>query len=192
MPRKKFFSNLSSFIFLALFVIILLNPSAKAAIIQGLMKIGFFQPDVDKGHIKLINPVPAGILFKNAQGEIISLQDLKGKVVFINFWATWCPPCQAEMPAIHTLYQRFENNPNVFFLIVSVDDSFAKAKEFIRNKNYSLPIYTPASMIPEELLGESIPTTLIINKKGQVVFRHEGMADFSSPETITLLNRLSK
>jgi thiol-disulfide isomerase/thioredoxin len=108
--------------------------------------------------------------------------DLKGKVVFINFWATWCAPCRAEMPSINVLYDRYKDNANMVFLIVEIEGRKAKAEAFMKEQQLTLPISFPNSDIPKEWLSGSIPSTVILDKAGNVATRHEGMADYSSPD----------
>jgi len=79
-------------------------------------------------------------------GNTRSLEDLKGKVIFMNLWATWCPPCIAEMPSIEKLYK--EMGQEVAFVMLSLDRNFETAKAFDKKKGYNLPIYAPASSLP--------------------------------------------
>ena len=72
---------------------------------------------------------------KNLNGEFTDLSEYKGKVVFINIWATWCPPCVAEMPNIQSLYDKIEND-NIEFIMLSMDNSEEKAKKFIDKKGF--------------------------------------------------------
>ncbi len=137
-------------------------------------------------------PEQAGndVLFKDKDGKTISLNSLKGKVVFINFWATWCPPCIHEMPSIDKLKKSFKDNDNIAFLMVDVDNKIKKSTAFMEKKKYDLPVYVPAGNIPPDYLGGSIPTTVILDKKGNLVARIEGGRDYSSPEIIKALNEL--
>lgn len=134
----------------------------------------------------------AEISLVDEQGNSVSLKSLRGKVVFINFWATWCPPCVREMPSINTLKKSFEDKDNIVFLMVDVDGNLAKSKGFMNKHNYDLPVFAPASKIPPEFLGGAIPTTVILDKNGQMVARMEGGRDYSSPEIrnalVSLLN----
>ncbi len=129
---------------------------------------------------------------KNLDGKEVSLKDYRGKKVMLNFWATWCPPCIAEMPSISKLYNRFKDNKNVVFLMVDVDGNTKKSTRFMEKKNYSLPVYTPASAIPSSILDGSIPTTLIVDKKGKIVFKHTGGADYGNEKLIKFLDDLAK
>ncbi|WP_293943582.1 MULTISPECIES: TlpA family protein disulfide reductase [unclassified Sphingobacterium] len=132
------------------------------------------------------------VSFKDEAGTIVSLSELKGKVIFINFWATWCPPCIHEMPSINTLRQGFKNNKNIEFLMVDVDNDIDQSAAFMKKNNYDLPLYTPAGEIPPEFLGGSIPTTVILDKSGQIVERLEGSRDYAAPEIAKALEELTK
>lgn len=131
-----------------------------------------------------------GISFKDENGKDITLSSLKGKVVFINFWATWCPPCIHEMPSINTLKQSFKGNDNIIFLMVDVDGTMEKSKAFMSENKYDLQVYVPNGEIPSNFLGNAIPTTVIIDKKGELVNRMEGGRDYADPEILKSLNEL--
>lgn len=132
----------------------------------------------------------AGISFKDKDGKTVSLSSLKGKVVFINFWATWCPPCIQEMPTINELKQSYKGNDDIVFLMVDVDNNIEKSTAFMEDKKYDLPVYVPASEIPSDYLGSAIPTTVILDKSGDMIARMEGGRDYNSPDIIKALNEL--
>lgn len=189
---KLSISNISTALLVIFALLLFFSPDAKGLLIQALMNVGLFQPDVEEERAsENLLSTPSGIQFKDGSGNITNLSDLKGKVVFINFWATWCPPCRAEMPSIETLYQQSQDK-NIVFLMVDVDDDYKKSKKFIDKKKFTLPVFTPASSIPKSMLSGSIPTTIILNKKGQVVFQHEGAADYTNKQVVNLLDKLSK
>lgn len=135
-------------------------------------------------------PQVEGIAFKDEDGKTVSLNSLKGKVVFINFWATWCPPCIHEMPSINELKKSFKGNDDIVFLMVDVDNKMEKSVAFMQEKKYDLPVYVPASNIPSDYLGGAIPTTVILDKSGDMIARIEGGRDYTSPEIIKALNEL--
>lgn len=147
------------------------------------MSIGLFQPDPAgyTRHHESLNDIP-DIQFKDAAGNTTSLSTLKSKIVFINYWATWCPPCIAEMPRVNELYKKFRNDPDVTFLLVDVDNNLPKAKAFILKNGYDLPLYTQMSNVPDTLLDGTIPTTLVFSKDGKLIYKHSGAADYSSKE----------
>ena len=186
--------NKSNIIFLALGLILLFSADAKAYLQQGLMKVGFFQPDLEKKEIVNPNNLNTYSSFKmiNQKGETITLGDLKGKVVFINFWATWCPPCIAEMPSIQVLYDKFKDDNEVVILTLEVEGKADKADKFMKRKNLNLPVYFPQSSIPRELFNGSLPTTVILDKQGNIAHITLGMADYSGQDIVDFLNEIKQ
>lgn len=125
----------------------------------------------------------------NEDGQVVTLDSFKGKVVFVNFWATWCPPCIAEMPGIENLYQSADHQ-NINFAIISLDDDFEKAKAFKKKKGYTFPIFTLASQLPPELEADVLPTTYVLDKDGVIKMKHDGMAKYDSDSFKKYLNDL--
>lgn len=117
----------------------------------------------------------------------VTLAQFKGKVVFINNWASWCPPCVAEMPSIQNLKNTLKDE-NIVFIMVSYDDSPEKALRFIQKKNFDFAVYFPGKEYPYHT--KSIPATFILDKKGKVVASHTGMANFDNPDLIKKIKDL--
>lgn len=185
-------SNLLNGLFAIAVIIIIFNPSAKAILMRGLMKVGLFQPDVSQTiNVNEASDLPE-IVFENSDGEAINLRDKKGKVVFINFWATWCPPCIAEMPSVNDLQEKLKGNKSIVFIMVDTDHDFSRSVPFVKNHQFTFPVYQANSVIPGNLLGSAIPTTVIFNKKGKMVFKHEGGADYGNPKVLAYLQQLSE
>jgi len=128
---------------------------------------------------------------KSTNGKIIELESLKGKVVFLNFWATWCGPCISEMPSINKLHNKLKGNKDVVFLMVDVDGAIGNSAEFMAKENYSLPVFVPVGEIDAALFSESLPTTLIINKSGKVILKNEGEAKYDTKEMFDLISKLA-
>ncbi|WP_225034589.1 TlpA family protein disulfide reductase [Winogradskyella sp. SM1960] len=117
----------------------------------------------------------------------LDFKDTKGKVVFINFWATWCPPCIAEMPSIQDVYNDY--NDKVVFLFVTTDD-FDKVEKFKTKNGFNFEVYSPLSAPPLELSVHSIPRTFIINKSGEIVVDESGAVDWNSKKVRSQLDEL--
>lgn len=115
----------------------------------------------------------------NDKGETISTETLKGKTVFVNLWATWCPPCVAEMPGIESLYSQTQGEQNAFVLI-SLDDDFETAKAWVAKKGFKAPIYYTKEL-PELFQVGSIPTTFIFDKNGKIIFKAVGGDNYNTP-----------
>ena len=118
-------SNLINGLFIIALLILIFNPGAKALVIKGLMQVGFFRPDIDNA--KENHETAADATFTNLSGTDINLSSLKGKVVFLNFWAAWCPPCIAEMPGINELHKEFIDRADVVFVMVDADGDLHKS-----------------------------------------------------------------
>jgi thiol-disulfide isomerase/thioredoxin len=190
-------SNLITAILVAFVLAMLIKPDFKGYVIQNLMKVGLFQPKVPESIGTALIETESSlenedILFKSIDGKVVDLKDQKGKVVFINFWATWCPPCVAEMPAIQKLYTHFKGDDRVLFLLVDVDNKPDKSQKFMDKRKFDLPVYTPESTIPSILLTGAIPTTVVLNKNRKIVFRHEGTADYSNNEFVNYIKELAE
>lgn len=194
LKKKATMSNILYTVIMAVLLITLISPDAKSLMIRGMMKVGLFQPDIPEKEAgialdKQVQKAPEAV-FKNGAGEEVKISELKGKVIFINFWATWCPPCRAEMPTIEKLYQQFKDNKDIVFLIVDADDSYAKAAQYLQDNHLDLPLYVPAGSIPYAYLSGALPTTVMINKKGKMVFRYAGAADYSDPKMVDFVKKL--
>ncbi|WP_316750431.1 TlpA disulfide reductase family protein [Pedobacter gandavensis] len=193
--RKMFNkSNVINVLMGALILVVLFVPSAKALMIQGLMKVGLFAPDTSIEHRKAMETEQpaslAGIKFKDAAGKELDLGDLKGKVIFINFWATWCPPCLAEMPSVNKLYEQFKTDPDVVFIMVDADSDFPKAKKYMDRKGYQMPVFAVASRIPQQLFAGSLPTTVVLDKHGRISYHEVGAADYANKKFIDFIKQL--
>jgi thiol-disulfide isomerase/thioredoxin len=183
--KKKLitWSNFTTVVLALLMIVLVVSPQAKAIMIEGLMKIGLFKPPVENTEpAKTVsgsaNTAPS-LLLKDPEGKVIDIKNQQGKVLFINFWATWCPPCIAEMPSINEMYARYKNNPKAMILEIDVDNNFSKSVPFMKKHNYQMPVYNIASELPRGFLSGAIPTTVIIDKTGTVVARHEGGANYT-------------
>ncbi|WP_304068225.1 TlpA family protein disulfide reductase [Pedobacter glucosidilyticus] len=192
---KKLFSwsNISTVLLVVFALAMLFSPQVKGKVIEGLMMVGLFQPDLPQDQeIKAASISKEEVVFKDASGKEVRLSSLKGKVVFINFWATWCPPCIAEMPSIHQMVQHLKGNDKLVVLTVDVDQDLRKSLKFMQKRNFDLPVYILASAVPSAYLGNSIPTTIVLNKQGKLVFKHEGGADYTNKKFIDFIIKLSQ
>lgn len=124
---------------------------------------------------------------KSYSNDVINLKDLQGKVVVVNFWATWCPPCIAEMPSLQILYDNYSDK--VEFLFVS-DETLETIKKFKSKKGFYFTVFNPLSEPPKELSTTSIPRTFVINKKGEIVIDESGAVNWNSEKVREQLNQL--
>lgn len=123
---------------------------------------------------------------KDLQGNEVNLADFKDKVIFMNIWATWCPPCIAEMPNIQSLYDKV-NNDEVVFIMLSMDNEVSKVQRYIDKKGFTFPVYMAASKVPDVFRAPSIPTTLVISPKGKIISKRVGMANYDKKSFLNFL-----
>jgi thiol-disulfide isomerase/thioredoxin len=180
--------NIFNALFIIILLVIVLVPDAKAFLIRGLMEIGFYSPKVE--NTKEIATSLEGIQFKDVKRNLIDLGDLKGKVIFLNFWATWCPPCRAEMPSINKLYAQFKDDKDVVFIFADADGDFVKSGKFMSDRKYAMPVYKVESNIPEQVFTGALPTTVIFDKQGRLSFKHEGVANYADKKIVDFLKKL--
>jgi peroxiredoxin len=142
-------------------------------------------------------PVAAGgqaadFKLEKLDGTTVSLESLRGKVVFLNVWATWCEPCREEMPSMQTLYDDFKGNKDFVMLAVSQDTKGrAAVAPYVAKNGYHFTIL----LDPENKIGETydvsgVPETFIIDRKGQIVAHHMGAFDWSRPDVKDALQQL--
>jgi len=136
-------------------------------------------------------PMAPHFSLDNLDGKKVELKQYRGKIVFLNFWATWCGPCKEEMPSMEALYQKFKER-GFAFLAISVDyDEKKKVKEFMDKHHYTFPVLIdPRSLTLDLYKVREIPTTILIDKKGKMVGKAIGPKDWNHPEIVNILNQL--
>lgn len=129
--------------------------------------------------------------FPDLDGRMVSLSNYKGKVVLVNIWATWCPPCVAEIPSLDKLYKMLKDD-DFELLAVSVDEGGKKAVErFMKKKNFSFPVLLdPEGRITQLYRTTGVPESFIIRKDGVIADRVMGAIDWTSPKAIEYFQKL--
>lgn len=123
-------------------------------------------------------------------GETVRLSDLEGQVVLVNFWATWCKPCEEEMPSMQRLYQAFEGRP-FQLLAVSVDDATAPVQEFRERFQLDFPILLdPEKRAAAAYQAYRFPETVLIDARGEIVGRFIGPREWDSPAYVEQIRSL--
>jgi len=130
---------------------------------------------------------------RNLKGNMEGLDDHLGKVIVVNFWATWCVPCVKEMPSFENLYRRYRSQ-GLTLLAVSLDKGDStKVQEFADKYKLSFPILLDTKGVAEKLYPSfSIPFTYVIDKQGRVVARVDGAKNWESSETFEAVEHLLK
>jgi len=126
---------------------------------------------------------------QDLEGKNFHLDQAKGKVTLVNIWATWCPPCIAEMPSLQELYNDYSDKME--FVLVSNEDNTV-INSFLKKKGYNLKIYRPLSKTPETFDVKSIPRTFLLDRQGNIIIDESGAANWNSESVRTIIDELLK
>ncbi len=173
-------------------VIMLVSPDAKSFILRQMMHTGLFNASIDTENSATSNQPATDFYFEDSQGNIQNTKSLRGKVVFINFWASWCPPCRAEFPSIEALYSNYKDNPNMFFLMINEDNNLAAAHSYLEKENYTVPFYKSKGNVSEEIYTGMLPTTIVLDKEGRIRLHHTGFANYGSEKFMKQIEDLMR
>jgi thiol-disulfide isomerase/thioredoxin len=142
------------------------------------------------------SPLPSAALadydwiVQSLDGPDFKMTDAKGKVVFLNFWATWCSPCVAEMASIQRLYEKLRDRGVVFACISN--EKASKVSRFVRRKGFTLPIYTMRGSPPAVFDNQRVPATFILSRDGRIALKHIGSAKWDDDKTVDFIKRLTE
>ncbi len=145
---------------------------------------------------KFVTPLQLGqsapdFTFPDLDGKEVSLSDFRGKVVFVNIWATWCPPCREEMPSMQKLYERFKGQ-DFEILAVSIDaDGREAVAPFMQQMNLTFPaLLDPDEKIRRLYAITGVPESFIIDRNGILVERVIGALDWAAPKVFRFFQAL--
>jgi len=148
------------------------------------------KPDI-KNLVLIKNPKKyEDVIFKDINQKNVDLDDFKGKLILLNFWATWCAPCKEEMPSLDNLQSNSNfSNLKIFPINIGQED-ISKSKFFFKELNIvNLNIYSDASItLAKKFSLRGVPTTILFNKEGNEFARIIGSIDFNDEKFITWLN----
>lgn len=135
--------------------------------------------------------VPPQFKLENIKGDVIALDDYKGKVLFLNFWASWCGPCVHEMPSIERLNKHYQDDDEVEILLVNLGEDRETVEAFLVGGGYTLEtLLDKDNMVGTSYGVRSIPTTLFFNKEGMVVASKTGAHDWDRDGVKAILDSL--
>lgn len=169
---KKNWSNL----LFAIFLILMLIPATRTPIQVTVNRVFSFSPSIISED-KQENLKAFEWQLIDLEGNEINLSNSKNEVILINVWATWCPPCIAEMPSLQELYNDYKDQVDFYFV---ANDKPEAVKKFLAKHKYNFPVFMQASNAPNQLQSNSLPTTFLIDKKGNIVVSKTGAANWNS------------
>lgn len=187
MKKIKLFiqKNKSNLLFIGVLVLLLL-PQTRMPIQVFIQRMVSFSPsEVDAEESEVLQDYTWQL--EQLEGGTKYFSESKKKVVLINFWATWCPPCIAEMPSLQKLYDAYGNKVDFYFV---TSEEKEVVQRFMDKKEYTFPVYIQTSKAPRLLTSSSLPTTYVIAKDGEIRVNKVGVADWDSKKTREILDRL--
>ncbi|MCH1546660.1 MAG: TlpA family protein disulfide reductase [Candidatus Marinimicrobia bacterium] len=155
-----------------------------------IMQAPALEPSLKDGNIISIDFETNALQFTDLDSKMFSIQDFKGKTLFINYWATWCNPCLAEMPSMADLYERYSSNDAIVFLYLSREE-LKTIQEYIPKDEslQKLPIYKVVTD-DEFFATTGIPTTFIINSSGDLIVKDVGSAFWNDQSVFNFIDNL--
>lgn len=151
------------------------------------------RPTSGVGQAVAVGDIAPDFQLEDTKGNKVSLSDLRGKVVMVNFWATWCPPCIEEMPSMEKLQEVMAGDDFVMLAINTEQNGRAVVPKFLEKTSYSFPILYDEKGLVQKLYGVyKFPESFIVGKDGNVVEKIIGPLDWSNPKIINYLKSLVK
>lgn len=165
-------------LFFYIFIILLIIPQTRKPISTQLIRLSMRKPKVTvETSAPKLQTEDYTMSFVDTENNPLSLEELKGEVVLLNFWATWCPPCRAEMPSLQELYNDYGDKISI--LLVSNEEPEV-IRNFMEDSGYDMPFYLQKSPFTSSFQVNSIPTTYLISKNGTIVSEKKGAANWNS------------
>lgn len=184
--EKNFIQKHWSNLLFGVFIVLIIIPQTRQPIQVVLNRIIAFSPTE-------INKLDRDILkdyewyFKNENNQTVNFIQSEGKPVLVNYWATWCAPCIAEMPDLQKLYSDYKDEVD-FYFITSEEPRIVEA--FLDKENYNLPVYYFLSSPPDLLKSSSLPTTFLIDTRGEIIMKKTGAANWNSKTVRKTIDKL--
>jgi len=119
-----------------------------------------------------------------------NLKNLRGKVLFLNFWGTWCPPCRTEWPTIQKLYDLKKDK--LEFALIAMQDQEDDVKKFLKENNYTVPVYIAESPLDPKILPVAFPTSYLIGKDGRILKKEDSSMDWSKDSVLEFIDNVTK
>jgi peroxiredoxin len=141
----------------------------------------------------VVGDIAPDFQLEDTHGKQVSLSDLRGKIVLVNFWATWCPPCIEEMPSMERLNEVMAGDDFVMLAINTEETGRSVVPEFLAKTPYTFPIlYDDKGVVQKQYGVFKFPESFVVGKDGIVTEKIIGPLDWSSVKTITYLKSLTK
>ncbi len=171
-----------------LLVLLIIIPGTRTKVVSTIKRVTLIPPlGLNASSDEKISTADFQWSFQEMNGNTVSLEQMKGEVIFLNFWATWCPPCIAEMPSIQKLHNNYGDR--IKMVLVSQEKP-ETIKAFLEKNNYSMPTYILTGPIPEVFQSRSIPSSFLISPEGKLILKKKGAAKWDSRKVIKIMDKM--
>jgi thiol-disulfide isomerase/thioredoxin len=182
---KKYFSEsskikiISDFIFY-IFIMLMIIPGTRKEVSSLIIRATMRKPSViSEAKTVSLNPNDYEFYIEGLNAEVHNLSEFKGKPILLNYWATWCPPCRAEMPSIQKLYNDYQNK---MAIILVTNEERSIVENYLSENNYDLPVYFQRSQMSNAISASAYPTTFLISPNGKILVKKTGAANWNSED----------
>jgi thiol-disulfide isomerase/thioredoxin len=183
--KKTTIGIILDFLFFALLIGMII-PDSRKVISSTVIRYTMFQPSRSSDIIFVgSNDLTCQLI--TPEGEVTYPKQSLGKPIFINFWATWCPPCIAEMPSIQKLYDKYEGR--VDFYLISNEELSVMTKDF-EKRGFNMPIYKLNGKVSEKFYSRKIPSSFLISPEGKIVMQKHGAADWDGKKVFAIIDKM--
>ena len=146
----------------------------------------------DMGVIKMVQALPVEFRLNDLNGQPVSLSDFRGKIVFLNFWTTWCYACRIEMPAMEKLHQKFKNK-DFAMVTINLQESASQAKQFFKDFELTFTALLDSDgEVGAYFMITAIPTTFILDKEGIIIGKVMGPREWDGKKAFALFKHLTQ
>jgi thiol-disulfide isomerase/thioredoxin len=183
--KKRWWTIVLDFVFILL-VLAMLFPDTRKPLSAFLIRHTLFAP-AENDKILFLSDDDWKMQISEEDSGVISMEKFRGKPLFLNFWATWCPPCIAEMPSIQKLYDDYKDK--LFFVLIS-KEAPEVIEKFMEKHEYDLPFYTLRSNVPAIFESSTIPATYFVGASGRILISKTGAARWNSNKMRRLIDDL--
>ena len=173
-------------IFFTVLIISMIFPVSRRVVSSTIIRYSLFQPR-ESEEVTFVSKGQLDWEVEDLEGNRIKMDQFFGQPIFLNFWATWCPPCIAEMPSIQRLFDEYGSK--VAFVLASHEEAQVLSA-FLDKKNYTMPVYVLNGTVPEVFYSRSIPASFLISPQGKIVMKKQGAAKWDGKRVKQLLDRM--
>jgi len=175
---KLFYKKYSNLLFLGVIALILFVPAIRMPVQVTLNRLFSFSPsELAEEEQEVLTDWDWDLM--NQLGQRHSFSESKDRIVFVNFWATWCPPCVAELPDLQKLYDDYKDDVDFYFV---TNEKAERVSQFLTKKGYSIPVYYPLSTPPKLLESSALPTSFLFSPSGVMNRKKTGAANWNSSD----------